>query len=151
MKKIFFLMTFVAMFAIPSIAQRQGGQERAERLAKGMGLEGETKDKFVVDYKDMQKQLRELNQRPGEQKDDKLTDEEARQKLEQMFDNQQKQLDITRQTYAKMKTYLNGKQLMRVFGRQQWRRQQPMGHPGGQRMGGQGYRHRDGSFDNNDF
>ncbi len=158
MKKTFAVMAMAAMVSMNGFAQERGNmeemvQKQAEKMAEDFELTDSKKEQFVTDYQAMQKEMMELQQKPegekpGEgQSDDqskkekksrknKMTDEEAQAQLEQMLDQQQKQLDITRTYYGKMKSYLTGNQLMRVFQRQMQGGRQ--GQRGGQRQQQQG-------------
>ncbi len=157
MKKTFLVMAIAALVSVNSFAQdgnrpnmEEMAQKQAEKLAEDLKLEDSNKTQFLADYQAMQKEVMALRQQPdakeqaGDQsskKDKKrkeLTDEEAQAQLEQMIDQQKKQLDIVSTYYDKMKSYLTGNQLMRVFQRQLQGGGRQMGQRGNRQGGQQG-------------
>ncbi len=175
MKKLMILMAAFAMFSLSMSAQGQRQrlteeemaklrseqiQKQADRLAKDLDLKDDAKANFVATYTEYQDALarvrtvardenrEEASEERNNRKEKDLTDEEATQRVEEVFARQEEQieqskkaLEVTREYYAKFKETLTPQQLLKVFSQQQrggqQRGQRGQGGEGGP-MGGQG-------------
>lgn len=168
--KLIALLTLLSLTS--AYAQRPGNADRqqmreemtekqATRLAKDFELKDDAKTEFIKQYKAYQQELRgenrerqqrqgEVQGRPDGQK--KLTDEQAKKRIERYFErqeqqiaNMQRRLAVDRKYYEQFSKTLTPQQLTRIFSQQrQMQRTQgaqqrrPEGFGGPQREARQG-------------
>ncbi len=173
MKKTIFGMALLAMATMNVNAQDQRQrpsdeemaarraemvQKQAEKLAKDLGLADEAQTQFIATYTEYQEALAQTREEAQSQKENareqrsekknkELTDEEATQRIEEMFSRQEAQLaqgaaslEVTKKYYEKFKETLTPQQLVKVFAQPQrgGRGGQQGGQQGGPRGGGEG-------------
>lgn len=112
----------------PQLSMEERLERRAVRMADEFGLKDETRVKFMASYKAyMQQMMRHRvaeTQMEGEnrKKPADYTDEEAKARVQVEFDRKAQsivdaynRLDVEKKYYEEFSTYLNPKQLMRIF------------------------------------
>lgn len=139
---------------------------QATRQAKELKLDDKTQAWFIPLYAEYQDTLRAVRSQgmqrskaDGEKADkkkepQKLTDAEALQRIEQLFDNEEKTLTLKRAYYKRFKEKLTPQQLLSIFN-QQARPAMPQGfnrqQRGGQMLGMPGQGMRQGGFGGSGF
>jgi ribosomal protein L11 methylase PrmA len=117
-------------------------KQRAEALAKEMKLDKKQKETFLTLYAEYQKKLNEMRRAnrvtPEQDKAKKLTDEEAENRLTARFNAEQKELDIKKEYYNKMKQHFSPVQLYQVFAPAAGARRTSQARPNFNRQGGRG-------------
>ncbi len=191
MRKTIVMMAIAAVMSMNASAQQERrnrtveemqarrearAEKKAQQLAEEMELKGEAKEQFIAAYKDMVKEIGAANvfrrqqanaakkEKKGDKKE-KLTAEEANEKMQQQFarrqqeiEQMQKVLQIQQEYYKRMQQFLDGSQLMRVFDQRndnarqgQMNRMRPgaprQGMQRGGEWGGQRNRQWDNDFD----
>lgn len=157
MKKVIFSMALLLLAASgqAAMAQRndrgaraeQRVERQAESLAKSMDLDGEQKTTFVSLYKEYQDTLRAVRRdafQPKRDKDEKLSEEEAEQRILASFEREAKVNALKQEYYKKFRAHFKASQLVRVFVHEfpAPQRRMPSGGPGfgGPMQGGPGAR-----------
>lgn len=157
MKKVIFSMALMLLVASgqAAMAQRndrgaraeQRVERQAESLAKSMDLDGEQKTTFVSLYKEYQDTLRAVRRdafQPKRDKDEKLSEEEAEQRILASFEREAKVNALKQEYYKKFRAHFKASQLVRVFVHEfpAPQRRMPSGGPGfgGPMQGGPGAR-----------
>ena len=157
MKKVIFSMALLLLAASgqAAMAQRndrgaraeQRVERQAESLAKSMDLDDEQKATFVSLYKEYQDTLRAVRRdafQPKRDKDEKLSEEEAEQRILASFEREAKVNALKQEYYKKFRAHFKASQLVRVFVHEfpAPQRRMPSGGPGfgGQMPGGPGAR-----------
>lgn len=157
MKKVIFSMALLLLAASgqAAMAQRndrgawaeQRVERQAESLAKSMDLDGEQKATFVSLYKEYQDTLRAVRRdafQPKRDKDEKLSEEEAEQRILASFEREAKVNALKQEYYKKFRAHFKASQLVRVFVHEfpAPQRRMPSGGPGfgGPMQGGPGAR-----------
>lgn len=157
MKKVIFSMALLLLAASgqAAMAQRndrgaraeQRVERQAESLAKSMDLDGEQKTTFVSLYKEYQDTLRAVRRdafQPKRDKDEKLSEEEAEQRILASFEREAKVNALKQEYYKKFRAHFKASQLLRVFVHEfpAPQRRMPSGGPGfgGPMQGGPGAR-----------
>ena len=157
MKKVIFSMALLLLAASgqAAMAQRndrgaraaQRVERQAESLAKSMDLDGEQKTTFVSLYKEYQDTLRAVRRdafQPKRDKDEKLSEEEAEQRILASFERGAKVNALKQEYYKKFRAHFKASQLVRVFVHEfpAPQRRMPSGGPGfgGPMQGGPGAR-----------
>lgn len=157
MKKVIFSMALLllAVSGQAAMAQRndrgaraeQRVERQAESLAKSMDLDGEQKTTFVSLYKEYQDTLRAVRRdafQPKRDKDEKLSEEEAEQRILASFEREAKVNALKQEYYKKFRAHFKASQLVRVFVHEfpAPQRRMPSGGPGfgGPMQGGPGAR-----------
>lgn len=157
MKKVIFSMALMLLAASgqAAMAQRndrgaraeQRVERQAESLAKSMDLDGEQKTTFVSLYKEYQDTLRAVRRdafQPKRDKDEKLSEEEAEQRILASFEREAKVNALKQEYYKKFRAHFKASQLVRVFVHEfpAPQRRMPSGGPGfgGPMQGGPGAR-----------
>ena len=157
MKKMLFSVFLLALLAggQDAVAQRNNRKARtgermerqAEALAKSMDLDGELKTTFVGLYKEYQDTLQAVRRdaMPSRKdKDEKLSEDEAEQRIQNAFERDRKVLELKQAYYQKFREHFTASQLVRVFagGPQPFSGFQTGGRPsfGGPMPGGPGAR-----------
>ena len=122
-------------------------ERQAESLAKSMDLDGEQKTTFVSLYKEYQDTLRAVRRdafQPKRDKDEKLSEEEAEQRILASFEREAKVNALKQEYYKKFRAHFKASQLVRVFVHEfpAPQRRMPSGGPGfgGPMQGGPGAR-----------
>lgn len=157
MKKVISSMALLLLAASgqAAMAQRndrgaraeQRVERQAESLAKSMDLDGEPKTTFVSLYKEYQDTLRAVRRdafQPKRDKDEKLSEEEAEQRILASFEREAKVNALKQEYYKKFRAHFKASQLVRVFVHEfpAPQRRMPSGGPGfgGPMQGGLGAR-----------
>lgn len=157
MKKVISSMALLLLAASgqAAMAQRadrdsraaQRVERQAESLAKSMDLDGEQKTTFVSLYKEYQDTLRAVRRdafQPKRDKDEKLSEEEAEQRILASFEREAKVNALKQEYYKKFRAHFKASQLVRVFVHEfpAPQRRMPSGGPGfgGPMQGGPGAR-----------
>lgn len=157
MKKVISSMALMLLVASgqAAMAQRndrgaraeQRVERQAESLAKSMDLDGEQKTTFVSLYKEYQDTLRAVRRdafQPKRDKDEKLSEEEAEQRILASFEREAKVNALKQEYYKKFRAHFKASQLVRVFVHEfpAPQRRMPSGGPGfgGPMQGGPGAR-----------
>lgn len=157
MKKVIFSMALLLLAASgqAAMAQRndrgaraaQRVERQAESLAKSMDLDDEQKATFVSLYKEYQDTLRAVRRdafQPKRDKDEKLSEEEAEQRILASFEREAKVNALKQEYYKKFRAHFKASQLVRVFVHEfpAPQRRMPSGGPGfgGPMQGGPGAR-----------
>lgn len=157
MKKVISSMALLLLAASgqAAMAQRndrgaraeQRVERQAESLAKSMDLDGEQKTTFVSLYKEYQDTLRAVRRdafQPKRDKDEKLSEEEAEQRILSSFEREAKVNALKQEYYKKFRAHFKASQLVRVFVHEfpAPQRRMPSGGPGfgGPMQGGPGAR-----------
>lgn len=157
MKKVISSMALMLLVASgqAAMAQRndrgaraeQRVERQAESLAKSMDLDGEQKTTFVSLYKEYQDTLRAVRRdafQPKRDKDEKLSEEEAEQRILSSFEREAKVNALKQEYYKKFRAHFKASQLLRVFVHEfpAPQRRMPSGGPGfgGPMQGGPGAR-----------
>jgi len=157
MKKVISSMALMLLAASgqAAMAQRndrgaraeQRVERQAESLAKSMDLDGEQKTTFVSLYKEYQDTLRAVRRdafQPKRDKDEKLSEEEAEQRILASFEREAKVNALKQEYYKKFRAHFKASQLVRVFVHEfpAPQRRMPSGGPGfgGPMQGGPGAR-----------
>ena len=112
-----------------------------------MDLDGEQKTTFVSLYKEYQDTLRAVRRdafQPKRDKDEKLSEEEAEQRILSSFEREAKVNALKQEYYKKFRAHFKASQLVRVFVHEfpAPQRRMPSGGPGfgGPMQGGPGAR-----------
>lgn len=112
-----------------------------------MDLDGEQKTTFVSLYKEYQDTLRAVRRdafQPKRDKDEKLSEEEAEQRILASFEREAKVNALKQEYYKKFRAHFKASQLVRVFVHEfpAPQRRMPSGGPGfgGPMQGGPGVR-----------
>lgn len=179
MKKVFLFAIMCLMFTSSMNAQRQRMSEeqmearrsemvqrQAENLAKEMNLDGDAKKTFIQTYTDYQNELAAIqkteraermqaNNNNQNKESAKLSDQEAKERIDKYFANQEMQiaaslarLQTTKKYYEELQKTLTPQQLVLVFAERRNNRNTQGG--AGQRGGfGGGYGGRQGGFGGN--
>lgn len=166
-KKVLLAMTLVMGFCTMQAQENQGAEnweqmrtervkKQAERKAGELDLKGDAKDNFIIIYTQYQGEMfacakktgmfDRRNERREAPEKKELTDAEAKEKVDEYFKNQEKQitlmkarLDVQKKYYAEFAKTLTPQQLAKVFAEPQFqmggRGRQGQGRPGG--FGGQ--------------
>lgn len=157
MKKVIFSMALMLLVASGQVAMAQRAdrdsraeqrvERQAESLAKSMDLDGEQKTTFVSLYKEYQDTLRAVRRdafQPKRDKDEKLSEEEAEQRILASFEREAKVNALKQEYYKKFRAHFKASQLVRVFVHEfpAPQRRMPSGGPGfgGPMQGGPGAR-----------
>ena len=157
MKKVISSMALMLLVASGQVAMAQRAdrdsraaqrvERQAESLAKSMDLDGEQKTTFVSLYKEYQDTLRAVRRdafQPKRDKDEKLSEEEAEQRILSSFEREAKVNDLKQEYYKKFRAHFKASQLVRVFVHEfpAPQRRMPSGRPGfgGPMQGGPGAR-----------
>lgn len=157
MKKVIFSMALLLLAASGQVAMAQRAdrdsraaqrvERQAESLAKSMDLDGEQKTTFVSLYKEYQDTLRAVRRnafQPKRDKDEKLSEEEAEQRILASFEREAKVNALKQEYYKKFRAHFKASQLVRVFVHEfpAPQRRMPSGGPGfgGPMQGGPGAR-----------
>lgn len=157
MKKVIFSMALLLLAASGQAAMAQRNdrgaraelrvERQAESLAKSMDLDGEQKTTFVSLYKEYQDTLRAVRRdafQPKRDKDEKLSEEEAEQRILASFEREAKVNALKQEYYKKFRAHFKASQLVRVFVHEfpAPQRRMPSGGPGfgGPMQGGPGAR-----------
>ena len=157
MKKVISSMALMLLVASGQVAMAQRNdrgvraeqrvERQAESLAKSMDLDGEQKTTFVSLYKEYQDTLRAVRRdafQPKRDKDEKLSEEEAEQRILASFEREAKVNALKQEYYKKFRAHFKASQLVRVFVHEfpAPQRRMPSGGPGfgGPMQGGPGAR-----------
>lgn len=157
MKKVISSMALMLLVASGQVAMAQRAdrdsraaqrvERQAESLAKSMDLDGEQKTTFVSLYKEYQDTLRAVRRdafQPKRDKDEKLSEEEAEQRILASFEREAKVNALKQEYYKKFRAHFKASQLVRVFVHEipAPQRRMPSGGPGfgGPMQGGPGAR-----------
>lgn len=148
MKKVISSMALMLLVASGQVAMAQRAdrdsraaqrvERQAESLAKSMDLDGEQKTTFVSLYKEYQDTLRAVRRdafQPKRDKDEKLSEEEAEQRILSSFEREAKVNALKQEYYKKFRAHFKASQLLRVFMRESPAPQRRMSN-GGQGFGG---------------
>ena len=130
MKKVISSMALMLLVASGQVAMAQRAdrdsraaqrvERQAESLAKSMDLDGEQKTTFVSLYKEYQDTLRAVRRdafQPKRDKDEKLSEEEAEQRILASFEREAKVNALKQEYYKKFRAHFKASQLVRVFGK----------------------------------
>lgn len=157
MKKVISSMALMLLVASGQVAMAQRAdrdsraaqrvERQAESLAKSMDLDGEQKTTFVSLYKEYQDTLRAVRRdafQPKRDKDKKLSEEEAEQRILASFEREAKVNALKQEYYKKFRAHFKASRLLRVFVHEfpAPQRRMPSGGPGfgGPMPGGPGAR-----------
>lgn len=128
MRKKMMMFLFIALMGAGTCAQAQSRDKMAERLkaysekmtkslAKDLDLDEETEKWFIDLYQEYQDTLLTTRgpQRLSDKQLKKMSDDEATQVVEDIFQAGEKKVALQRAYYARFKEKLNAKQLVKVF------------------------------------
>lgn len=174
MKKTLLVAALALGLSSVAMAQENGSQDRAqmraemvqknaERLAKDFELKGDAKSTFLKDFVAYQNELMGTIQMPQREqgkeeaaadKKKELTEAEAKAKIQESFERQekmvaqmQKRLDIQKKYYESFSKILTPQQMVRIFNRQDRPHNFQRGQNGQREgFGGQGDRRGRGGF-----
>ena len=91
-------------------------QKQASRIADELGLEDETRDRFVATFVNCQKDIWGLHPgRPKNKRGPSMTDEQADSLIRARFDHSQRMLDTRRKYYEEYLKFLTPRQIDRVY------------------------------------
>ncbi len=95
--------------------REQLAKTQAQYIARQLGLDNATREKYVNTFMDYQKELWTIGRKPEQNKGKQLTDAEVKQNVENRFEHSQKLLDLRKKYYKKYSQFLTPQQIERAY------------------------------------